>query len=453
MTAIESTPFERAICKWVLELPQTWTPLDFDQLAEVEEKALHRLVIGGFVQARLTVVLTVGGLAFGKLRVRVCGDYPDVLRQDVLRHLAAHGAIDKNGRVTKAISMAVGRYEETRLTSEGALARQTFTGTVITETAYCHDGTVREKREAGTDYELFSRVSGGLDGSGGVRPPGSVERESAPVEVPQATHMVNDADSNALVDACTQAITALASVDENWKRSNNSGSPARPSSEALANAEILLYERLQRLSRLARQFGANASHVEVIDRFLRWGESGSPHPARSNSGYVTELQKVLGSIISDAQREIGSHHIYAPHSQFTIQAGAAPVSIDNSIKVGGDVINSQVGQTLINCTNMIQQQSSGARKELLEELQRGVEQLLKKLPADKNDEATQIAENFSVVVKQATSGRPNRAWYSVSAEGLLEASKWVKDFTGNIIGTLGQLGRLLWPDFKLRDAD
>jgi len=49
-----------------------------------------------------------------------------------------------------------------------------------------------------------------------------------------------------------------------------------------------------------------------------------------------------------------------------------------------------------------------------------------------------------MLVKQATSEKPNRKWYSVSAEGLLEASKWVKDFSGNIAGTVGQLEKLIW---------
>ena len=42
-----------------------------------------------------------------------------------------------------------------------------------------------------------------------------------------------------------------------------------------------------------------------------------------------------------------------------------------------------------------------------------------------------------------------RALCSVSAEGLLEASKFVQDFSGNIAGTLGNLGKTLWPDFHL----
>lgn len=52
-------------------------------------------------------------------------------------------------------------------------------------------------------------------------------------------------------------------------------------------------------------------------------------------------------------------------------------------------------------------------------------------------------------MKGATAATPNRRWYSVSAEGLLEAAKYAKEFTGEIAGTIGQLGKLIWPDFSL----
>ncbi len=42
------------------------------------------------------------------------------------------------------------------------------------------------------------------------------------------------------------------------------------------------------------------------------------------------------------------------------------------------------------------------------------------------------------------SAKPNRTLYSVSSDGLLEASKFVNDFTGNIAGTIGSLTKLLW---------
>jgi hypothetical protein len=114
-----------------------------------------------------------------------------------------------------------------------------------------------------------------------------------------------------------------------------------------------------------------------------------------------------------------------------------------------DITNSQVGQTLTNCQVMVQQQAPGAQRELLETLTSDVNWLVKQLPAAKADEAPAVAENLELLVKQATSAKPNRKWYDVSTEGLLEASKWVKDFSGNITGTIGQLGKLLFPGYAL----
>ncbi|MDQ3774149.1 MAG: toll/interleukin-1 receptor domain-containing protein [Pseudomonadota bacterium] len=127
-----------------------------------------------------------------------------------------------------------------------------------------------------------------------------------------------------------------------------------------------------------------------------------------------------------------------------------PMTHDHSIHIGGNVTNAQVGQTLTNCTNMIQQQAPGERKDLLEELEKQVQQLLKALPAEKQEEA---AGNVELAVKAATSAKPNRAWYSVSTEGLLEAAKFVEDFSGNIAGTIKNLGKSLWPDFLLPESE
>jgi small GTP-binding protein len=125
--------------------------------------------------------------------------------------------------------------------------------------------------------------------------------------------------------------------------------------------------------------------------------------------------------------------------------GRKTMSDDNSIHIGGNVINSQVGQTLTNCTNTIQQQAPGEQKSLLEELQKQVTQLIKALPADKQDEAPQIVENLEMVVKEVTSAKPRRKWYSLSAEGLMEAATYVKDYGSNIAGALKSLENLVFP--------
>jgi hypothetical protein len=126
-------------------------------------------------------------------------------------------------------------------------------------------------------------------------------------------------------------------------------------------------------------------------------------------------------------------------------AGNKSMNDDHSINIGGDNYG-QVGQTLTNCTNMIQQQAPGEKKTALEALEKEAKALIAKLPDDKKEDA---AGNLELAVKGATAATPNRKWYSVSAEGLIEASKFVKDFSGNIVGTLKNLGKTVWPDFSL----
>ena len=118
------------------------------------------------------------------------------------------------------------------------------------------------------------------------------------------------------------------------------------------------------------------------------------------------------------------------------------------INIGGDNYG-QVGATLNDCINTIQKEAPGERRALLEALHRDVRKRIENLPADKQDEASQVADNLEMIVKQATSEKPNRKWYALSAEGLLEAAKWVKDFSAVIGGTIQNLGQSIWPNYEL----
>ena len=110
----------------------------------------------------------------------------------------------------------------------------------------------------------------------------------------------------------------------------------------------------------------------------------------------------------------------------------------------------QIGEVLTNCTNVINQQPDGDAKTLLANLTDEVEALIEALPDEKKEDA---ADNLKLLVEAATAEKPKRPWYSVSSDGLIEASKFAKDFTGNIAGTIGQLGKLFWPDFASDDGD
>lgn len=118
-----------------------------------------------------------------------------------------------------------------------------------------------------------------------------------------------------------------------------------------------------------------------------------------------------------------------------------PMSIDShDITFQGSATNVQVAQTMTNCQQMIQNQNDGELKTLLTKLEQEVAELLLKLPEEKR---AKVEKNLTALVVEATSAEPDREWYSVSSKGLLEASKYVKDFSGNIAGTLGSLTKLL----------
>ncbi|WP_395736395.1 COR domain-containing protein [Prosthecobacter sp.] len=115
----------------------------------------------------------------------------------------------------------------------------------------------------------------------------------------------------------------------------------------------------------------------------------------------------------------------------------------HNLTIHGNVTNAQVGQTLTNCTNTINEQPAGERRDLLQELTKQVEALIQQLPPDKAKEAPKVANKLNQLITQATSPEPEREWYDISAKGLLEAAKWVHDFAGNITGNVEKLGKLL----------
>jgi len=142
----------------------------------------------------------------------------------------------------------------------------------------------------------------------------------------------------------------------------------------------------------------------------------------------------------------GSTGVTVIHVKGDYVEGGKHMRDDRSVRVGGSVINSQVGQTLTNCTKMVNQQARGKKKDLLKKLRGDVEKLIEQLPEDKK---AKVAANLETAIKQATEIEPDREWYDLSAKGLLEAATWVKDLSGEITGTIKNLGTMLWPDFSL----
>lgn len=117
-------------------------------------------------------------------------------------------------------------------------------------------------------------------------------------------------------------------------------------------------------------------------------------------------------------------------------------SIQQNVSIGGNAVNSQVAHTLQNSQNSVSQVAqTNEVKPLLESLQKEVTALMEQLPQAQRQA---VADDLKLLTETATSGQPNRKWYSVSAAGLLEASKFTQDFSKNIAGTLASLGKALF---------
>ncbi|MBL9182291.1 MAG: GTP-binding protein [Verrucomicrobiaceae bacterium] len=116
----------------------------------------------------------------------------------------------------------------------------------------------------------------------------------------------------------------------------------------------------------------------------------------------------------------------------------------------GGTFTGPVAAVMKNCTSIINQQTNAERKTLLEDIERAAGQIITLLPPEKQEKQ---AKNLKQLVETTVDAEPDREWYSLSAKGLLEASEFVKKFSGNLVDTLSKpiekLGKLLWSDFLL----
>lgn len=163
-----------------------------------------------------------------------------------------------------------------------------------------------------------------------------------------------------------------------------------------------------------------------------------------------KISDVLNGISDSASRQIDKHvaskngwPIYNVQGNFINNVGEKMTNSLNSLSIGGNVTNSQVGLDLTNCLNTISNLAEGERKDLLGNIAQETKAILAALPEAKKGEVAHVTENLELLVKQANSDNPNKTWYGVSAAGLLEAASWVKNYSGNIGETIDKLGKLI----------
>jgi hypothetical protein len=106
-------------------------------------------------------------------------------------------------------------------------------------------------------------------------------------------------------------------------------------------------------------------------------------------------------------------------------------NVNVSGTVGGDVnVNQVVANTISNSLNRVAKSDApDEMKKRLEELHELVKNLAPKLAPDDQEKA---AKNLEVLAREATSKKPDRAWYDVSAKGLMEAASTVADMAAPI---------------------
>lgn len=117
-----------------------------------------------------------------------------------------------------------------------------------------------------------------------------------------------------------------------------------------------------------------------------------------------------------------------------IQAGG-DVNTDNSTNYGtrieGNVNILGPVQNAFNTINNIDTSSAEAKslQSLLKALHEETTKLIKALP---DDEAERAARNLRNLTEAATAKKPDRKWFEVSAEGLLDAAKAVASLTSPV---------------------
>ena len=82
--------------------------------------------------------------------------------------------------------------------------------------------------------------------------------------------------------------------------------------------------------------------------------------------------------------------------------------------------------------------------QLLETVKNEFRRIEEHLPPEKRAEAAKHLENLDAAAKAK-----DKVWYSISAKGLLDASRFVKEFAGNILSSITKVGKAIWSDFDL----
>jgi hypothetical protein len=116
------------------------------------------------------------------------------------------------------------------------------------------------------------------------------------------------------------------------------------------------------------------------------------------------------------------------------------VQIDGKSTVHGNVVAAGTIQDSFN--HVAQSNADNDLKQKLQLLCSQIDDLVKRLPAEKQKEVEQDLSGF---VTEVTKDAPRRKWYELSAEGLIDAAKACAGVASPVIATVKQILGLLAP--------
>lgn len=148
------TPFEQAVCALILALRPEWKRPHWEMLSATIEKAMSRVVRGGFVEAQLPIELLIPDARRRFATVWTVAGRFDAVAEQQLRDFVR----SRHGRL--GFGIHVGPFITARLTAEGELAQREFRGD--------HDYYDADDPQPGLPLGIIQLVTGGPDGSGGL---------------------------------------------------------------------------------------------------------------------------------------------------------------------------------------------------------------------------------------------------------------------------------------------
>jgi hypothetical protein len=166
-----------------------------------------------------------------------------------------------------------------------------------------------------------------------------------------------------------------------------------------------------------------------------------------HTGAMVNVRGLMDDVVESLHRKrkegqrAGDVYYYHVEGDFIKQGGKSVSKQDirmvNS-SIGGSVVASDNIQDSFNII-----QNAPIKDELKEQLQRltvSINEMIAELPKDKADE---VSDDMKRLAEEATKPSPNKKWYSVSIDGLVEAAKAVGKIGEPVIKLTGEILKLL----------